>query len=68
MAATLADIKGIGAARRKALESAGIFTPRDLVMRLPADYRDLTKITPLSALRPGEPAAVRVAGSGENNS
>lgn len=61
----LTSIKGIGPARRRAFEAAGIFGVRDLVMFLPRDYRDLTRTTPLSALRPGDTAAMRVRVCGE---
>ena len=62
---SLSQIKGIGPARLKAFEAAGIRTVRELVMFLPREYRDLTQITPLSALRAGEPAAVRARVVGE---
>jgi len=62
---SLSGIKGIGPARLKALNDAGIFTARDLALNLPRDYRDLTDITPLAALQAGVPAAVRVTVSGE---
>ena len=62
---SLSQIKGIGPARLKAFEAAGIRTVRELVMFLPREYRDLSQITPLSELRAGEPAAVRVRMTGE---
>ena len=65
MSNSLSEIKGIGPARLKALEAAGIATARDLVMRLPKDYRDLTQMTPLTQLRPGETAALRVRVAGQ---
>ena len=62
---SLSEIRGIGPARLKALNDAGIFTARDLAMLLPRDYRDMTEVTPLGALQAGVPAAVRVQVSGE---
>ena len=62
---SLSQIRGIGPARLKAFEAAGIRTVRELVMFLPKDYRDLTQVTPLAALVPGEAAAVRVRVAGE---
>lgn len=65
METSLAGIRGIGPSRLKALNDAGIFTVRDLALLLPRDYRDLTQITPVEALKAGEPAAVRVRVAGE---
>ena len=65
MEPTLSSIRGIGPARLKALNDAGIFTARDLVMLLPKEYRDLTQTTPLGALQAGVSTAVRVRVSGE---
>ena len=45
---SLSTIRGIGPARLKAFEAAGIRSVRDLVMFLPRDYRDLSAFTPLS--------------------
>ena len=61
----LTNIKGIGPARVKAFEAAGIRTVRELVMFLPREYRDLNDVTPLSELRPGDTAAVKVRVAGE---
>jgi len=61
----LTGIKGIGPARLKAFEAAGIHTVRELVMFLPREYRDLSAPVPLSALKPGDTAAVRVRVAGE---
>ena len=52
---SLSEIRGIGPARLKALNDAGIHTARDLAMLLPRDYRDLTEVTPLGALQAGVP-------------
>lgn len=61
----LTGIKGIGPARLKAFEAAGIHTVRELVMFLPKEYRDLSAPVPLSELKPGDTAAVRVRVAGE---
>ena len=62
---SLSSIKGIGPARVKAFEAAGIRTVRELTMFLPKEYRDLTNTVPLEALKPGDTAAVRVRVAGE---
>ena len=62
---SLSQIKGIGPKRREAFEAAGIRTVRELVMFLPKEYHDLTAPVPLSALKPGDAAAVRVRVAGE---
>ena len=62
---SLSKIKGIGPARLKAFEAAGIRTVRELVMFLPKEYRDLSRPVPLAELRAGETAAVRVRVAGE---
>ena len=62
---SLSTIRGIGPARLKAFEAAGIRSVRDLVMFLPRDYRDLSAFTPLSEVRPGETGSVRVRVAGE---
>ena len=62
---SLSQIRGIGPARRKAFEAAGIRTARELVMFLPKEYRDLSHPAPLGLLRPGEAACVRVRVAGE---
>lgn len=61
----LTKIKGIGPARVKAFETAGIRTVRELVMFLPKEYRDLDDVTALCDLRPGDTAAVKVRVAGE---
>ena len=61
----LTGIRGIGPARLKAFEAAGIRTVRELVMFLPREYRDLSAPVPLNALKPGDTAAVRVRVAGE---
>ena len=62
---SLSTIRGIGPARLKAFEAAGIRSVRDLVMFLPRDYRDLSAFAPLSEVRPGETVSVRVRVAGE---
>ena len=62
---SLSTIRGIGPARLKAFEAAGIRSVRDLVMFLPRDYRDLSAFTPLCEVRPGETVSVRVRVAGE---
>ena len=62
---SLSQIKGIGPARLKAFQAAGIRTVRELTMFLPKEYRDLTNPVPLAMLRPGDTAAVRVRVAGE---
>ena len=62
---SLSQIRGIGPARVKAFEAAGIRTVRELVMFLPREYRDLSNTVPLAMLKPGEVAAVRVRVAGE---
>ncbi|MBQ8109908.1 MAG: ATP-dependent DNA helicase RecG [Clostridia bacterium] len=62
---SLSQIRGIGPARLKAFEAAGIRTVRELVMFLPSQYRDLTHTVPLCELKAGDVAAVRVRVAGE---
>ena len=50
----LRELKGIGPARLALLEEAGICTIYDLLMVMPADYRDTTVITPIRDIVPGE--------------
>lgn len=47
------DVRGVGPARRAALEQAGFFSPEQLAQRLPIGYRDTTRVVPLAMLRPG---------------
>ena len=62
---SLTSIKGIGPARMKAFEAAGIRSVRDLVMFLPRDYRDMSSFTPLNEIRPGQAWSVKVRVAGE---
>ncbi len=56
----VSDLKGVGEKRLHDLNSAGIFTVRDLLLQFPASYRDLTHITPLSNVRAGGMYAIKV--------
>ena len=47
------DVKGIGPARRAALEAAGFAAPEDLAQCLPVGYRDFDTVRPIAALRAG---------------
>jgi len=58
MDVNLSRIRGIGPARLKALKADGIETVRQLLLRLPSEYRDLTRVTAVDALAEGEQAAV----------
>ena len=55
----LSKIRGIGEARREALLAAGIASVRDLLNCLPAGYRDLSDVRPVSSFAEGDEAAVR---------
>ena len=65
MERSLGEMRGVGAARLKALNAAGFYTVKDLVMNLPREYRDMTVTVPICALKAGENAALRVRVSGE---
>ena len=56
----LTALKGVGPARVKALNAAGITSVRALIHHLPKEYRDLSDIRPLATLSSGDEAAVRV--------
>ena len=62
---SLGSIRGIGPARLKAFEAAGIRSVKDLVLYLPRDYRDLTEFKALRELQPGDVASVKVRVAGE---
>ena len=47
------DVKGIGPARRAALEAAGFAAPEDLAQCLPVGDRDFDTVRPVAALRAG---------------
>jgi len=67
MDSPLTTLKGVGEARRKALEAAGLRTLGDLLEYLPQGYRDLGDVRPLASLSPGDEAAVRVRVAGGVN-
>ena len=58
MDVNLSSIRGIGKTRLQALKADGIETVRQLLLRLPAEYRVLTRVTPIDALQEGETAVV----------
>ena len=53
-------LRGVGPARAAQLSKLGVRTVEDLLGLLPRDYEDYTAETPVSALRHGQLAAVRV--------
>jgi ATP-dependent DNA helicase RecG len=55
----LTDLKGIGEARRVALEKAGLSTIGDLLRHLPYRFEDRTSFRPIRSLEPGEWATVK---------
>lgn len=55
----LARVPGLGSARLRALEAAGIRTARDLVARLPVSYRDMRHCTPIAQVCAGMECAIR---------
>ena len=57
---SLSQIRGVGPARLKAFQEAGIRTVRELLSCLPREYRDLSDIRSLASLSAGDEAAVRV--------
>ena len=63
----LTALKGVGPARVKALNDAGITSVRSLIHYLPKEYRDLSDIRPLATLSSGDEAAVRVRMAGGVN-
>ena len=60
LASPLGNITGIGPTRANALAQAGFLRVGDLLLRMPAAYREPQKPTAVAALRPGIPACVRV--------
>ena len=54
----LSALKGVGPARIRALGQAGVITARDLLMTLPARYKDTLNVTPIAELRPGQTACI----------
>ena len=62
--APLTSIKGIGPKRAELLQQLGVCCARDLLFRLPRDYLDYTKATPVCELVNGQNAVVQVRISG----
>ncbi|NLI55058.1 MAG: ATP-dependent DNA helicase RecG [Clostridiales bacterium] len=56
----LTGVKGIGPKRAELFGQLGVFTVRDLLYRLPRDYLDYSKVTPISQLINAQSAAVQV--------
>jgi ATP-dependent DNA helicase RecG len=60
LAAELGTLPGIGPAREKALNEAGVMTADDLLGVLPRAYQDWSKTTPVDSLAPGREALLRL--------
>ena len=60
----LTSVKGIGPKRAELFSQLGVHSVGDLLYRLPRDYLDYTKATPISQLVNGQNAAVQVRISG----
>ncbi len=60
----LTSIKGIGPKRAELFSQLGVCSVGELLFRLPRDYLDYTKATPVSQLVNGQNAAVQVRISG----
>lgn len=58
---SLSSLSGIGTARLKTLNDAGIVTLRDLLFTLPSGYKDTLTITPIGELTVGQSACVEGA-------
>lgn len=56
--APITRIKGVGPKLAETLQRLGIFRVLDLLLHLPYRYQDRTRITPMTAIRAGEPALV----------
>lgn len=54
----LSSLHGVGAARLKALENAGILNLRDLLFTLPTAYKDTLNPVPVAELVPGKSTCV----------
>jgi len=61
---SLTSVKGIGPKRAELFAQLGVCSVNDLLYRLPRDYQDYTKATPISQLVAGQNAAVQVRISG----
>ena len=60
----LTSVKGIGPKRAELFSQLGVCSVGELLFRLPRDYLDYTKATPISQLFNGQNAAVQVRISG----
>lgn len=56
--APLTSLPGIGPGHAAKLAERGLTTLQDLWFLLPRGYQDRTRLTPIAALRPGQPAQV----------
>ncbi len=61
----LADLRGVGPARLKALHAAGISSLRDLLYAVPYTYRDLGACVPVCDAQAGQRQALLVRRAGE---
>ncbi len=52
-------IRGVGPTIAKKLAKIGIYTARDLLLYLPYKYNDLSKVIPISSLRPLDAAIIK---------
>ncbi|MDF9393144.1 MULTISPECIES: ATP-dependent DNA helicase RecG [Methylococcus] len=55
---SLDELQGAGERTQVRLNKLGIFNLQDLLLHLPIRYEDRTRLTPLCALQPGQPALV----------
>ncbi len=55
----VSEIKGVGPKTAELLHNAGLVTVKDLVYFLPRKHEDFSKVTPITAVRPGK-VTVRV--------
>ncbi|AAU91730.1 ATP-dependent DNA helicase RecG [Methylococcus capsulatus str. Bath] len=55
---SLDNLQGAGTKTLSRLNKLGIFKLQDLLLHLPIRYEDRTRLTPLGALQPGQPALV----------
>jgi ATP-dependent DNA helicase RecG len=51
-------LKGVGPRSAERLARIGIHSVQDLLFHLPLRYEDRTRVTPIGALRPGDPALI----------
>ena len=56
----LTSVKGIGPKRAELFEQLGVFCVRDLLFRLPRDYLDYSKATPIAQLVNGQSVALQI--------